>query len=94
MFTLPSLFLLSLASGSLARPQSYAIWAADSGISRKQGNGLDSSGKAIVSYEHGEFQWGLRQLFELTGNQTYFNYIQAGINNIVFDNGTVHGSYT
>ncbi|KAF9465920.1 glycoside hydrolase family 105 protein [Collybia nuda] len=94
MFIVPPLCLLSLALRSLARPQSYAVWAADSGIARKQGNGLDSSGRAIVSYEHGEFQWGLRQLFELTGNRTYFDYIQAGVDNIVFANGTVHGSYT
>jgi unsaturated rhamnogalacturonyl hydrolase len=39
-----------------ARPESYAVWAADSAIARGQGNGLDSAGKAIVSYEHGEFQ--------------------------------------
>ncbi|KAJ7267408.1 glycoside hydrolase family 105 protein [Mycena rebaudengoi] len=77
-----------------ARPESYAVWAADSAIARGQGNGLDSAGKAIVSYEHGEFQYGLRQLYELTGNQTYFNYIQAGVDNIVFPNGTVHGAYT
>ncbi|KAJ7040701.1 Six-hairpin glycosidase [Mycena alexandri] len=80
---------------SQARPQSYAVWAADSAIVRGQGNGLDSAGlNPVVSYEHGEFQWALRLLYELTGNQTYFNYIQAGVDNIVFPNGTVHGSYT
>ncbi|KAF8066731.1 glycoside hydrolase family 105 protein [Lyophyllum atratum] len=89
-----TLISLSLASAVSARPRSYAVWAADSGIARGQGNGLDSSGRAIVSYEHGEFQWGLRRLFELTGNQTYFDYIVKGVDNIVFDNGTVHGSYT
>ncbi|KAJ7100664.1 Six-hairpin glycosidase [Mycena belliarum] len=76
-----------------ARPKSYAVWAADSGIARGQGNGLDANGAALVSYEHGEFQWGLRLLYELTGNKTYFNYIQTGANNIVFPNGTVHGKY-
>ncbi|KAF9439531.1 glycoside hydrolase family 105 protein [Macrolepiota fuliginosa MF-IS2] len=78
---------------AVARPQSNAVWAADSAIARGQGNGLDSNGNPIVSYEHGELQWGLRQLFEVTGNQTYFNYIQTGVNNIVLPNGTVHGSY-
>jgi len=82
------------ATLAFARPQSYAVWAADSAIARGQGNGLDASGRAIVSYEHGELQWGLRQLFERTGNQTYFDYIQRGVDNIVFDNGTVHGRYT
>ncbi|GLB41010.1 putative glycosyl hydrolase family 88 [Lyophyllum shimeji] len=94
MFSSLALTLLSLASAVLARPQSYAVWAADSGIARGQGNGLDSSGKPIVSYEHGEFQWALRQLYERTGNRTYFDYIVKGVDNIVFDNGTVHGSYT
>lgn len=94
MFSNLALIVISLATGVLARPQSYAVWAADSGIARGQGNGLDASGKAIVSYEHGVFQLGLRQLFDLTGNETYFSYIQKGIDNIVFDNGTVHGSYT
>ncbi|KAF8066730.1 glycoside hydrolase family 105 protein [Lyophyllum atratum] len=85
--------LLLHASIVLARPPSYAVWAADSAIRRGQGNGLDSTGKASVSYEHGEFQWGLRQLYEKTGNKTYYNYILAGANNIVYDNGTVHGGY-
>ncbi|KAG5652545.1 hypothetical protein H0H81_004606 [Sphagnurus paluster] len=89
-----ALISLSLASAALARPKSYAVWAADSAIARSQGNGLDANGKALVSYEHGEFQWGLRQLFELTGNRTYYDYVVKGVDNIVFDNGTVHGSYT
>jgi unsaturated rhamnogalacturonyl hydrolase len=89
------LILLSLTIASLvvARPSSYAEWAADSAIARGQGNGLDSSGNPIVSYEHGELQWGLRKLFERTGNATYFDYIQRGVDNIVFPNGTVHGQY-
>jgi unsaturated rhamnogalacturonyl hydrolase len=86
-------FILGLATLAVARPSSYAVWAADSAIARGQGNGLDSNGNPIVSYEHGEFQWGLRQLYERTGNKTYFNYIQLGIDNIVFPNGTVHGQY-
>ena len=54
---------------------------------------MDANGKPIVSYEHGELQWGLRQLFERTGNQTYFDYIQAGVDNVVFSNGSVGGGY-
>ncbi|KAF7369093.1 Unsaturated rhamnogalacturonyl hydrolase YteR [Mycena venus] len=87
------LLTLAIIPVAQARPQSYAIWAADSAIARGQGNGLGSTGAPVVSYEHGEFQWGLRLLYELTGNQTYFNYIQAGVDNIVFPNGTVHGDY-
>lgn len=97
MFFHASILLLSLSystTPTFARPQSYAVWAADSAIQRGQGNGLDSSGKALVSYEHGEFQWALQLLYEQTGNQSYFDYILAGANNIVFDNGTVHGSYS
>ncbi|KAG7095198.1 hypothetical protein E1B28_005974 [Marasmius oreades] len=77
-----------------ARPQSYAVWAADSAIARKQGNGLTAQGAAIISYEHGELQWGLRLLFERTGNRTYFDYIQSGVDNVVTADGTPHGSYT
>ena len=88
-----ALILSSWATTVLAHPESFAVWAADSGIARGQGNGLDANGNPVVSYEHGEFQWALRQLFELTGNHSYFDYIQKGIDNIVFDNGTVHGSY-
>ncbi|KAF5354326.1 hypothetical protein D9756_007229 [Leucocoprinus leucothites] len=91
-------FLILLAtllpSLVVARPESYAIWAADSAMARGQGNGLDSSGQPSVSYEHGELQWGLRQLYERTGNQSYFDYIVQGASRIVFDNGTVHGGYT
>lgn len=32
-------------------------------------------------------------MYELTGNKTYFDYIQAGVDNIVFPNGTIHGDY-
>lgn len=88
-----SLLCILCQTARAARASSYAVWAADSAIARHQGNGLDTNGNAIVSYEHGEFQWGLRQLFERTGNATYFNYIKQGIDNIVFSNGTVHGSY-
>ncbi|KAJ7841038.1 glycoside hydrolase family 105 protein [Mycena olivaceomarginata] len=89
----PLVSLLGLFPVCDARPASYAVWAADSGIARGQGNGLLADGSATVSYEHGEFQWGLRLLYELTGNKTYFDYIQAGVDNIVFPNGTIHGDY-
>ncbi|ESK91889.1 cell wall glycosyl hydrolase [Moniliophthora roreri MCA 2997] len=85
--------VLGFATLSFARPSSYAVWAADSIIARGQGNGLDSSGNALVSYEHGEFQWGLRQLFERTRNQTYYDYILDGVNNVVTGDGIPHGSY-
>lgn len=86
--------ILSLTSaGVVAQPQSYAVWAADSAIKRKQGNGLDGSGNPLASYEHGELQWGLRQLYEKTGNVSYYNYILAGANNIVDSSGNVLGGY-
>ncbi|KAF8154605.1 glycoside hydrolase family 105 protein [Crassisporium funariophilum] len=88
-----SLLPLAQSSASAILPSSYAEWAADSAIRRKQGNGLDATGNAIASYEHGELQWGLRLLYERSGNRTYYDYILAGANNIVFENGTVHGSY-
>jgi rhamnogalacturonyl hydrolase YesR len=70
----------------------YSTSAADSAISRGQGNGL-SDGAPLISYEHGEFQWALRLLYERTGNQSYFDYIRAGVDNNVADNGTVGGAY-
>lgn len=79
--------------GAFARPQSYAVWAADSAIKRGQGNGLDGAGNPLASYEHGEFQWGLRQLYEKTGNNTYYNYIVTGASKIVTDAGAVQGGY-
>lgn len=92
-FFLP-LLALPVAQVTQARPQSYAVWAADSAISRGQGNGLTSSGNPVVTYEHGEFQWALRLLYEKTGNSTYYDYIKTGVDNVVYANGTVHGSYT
>ncbi|KAH0579015.1 hypothetical protein H2248_003183 [Termitomyces sp. 'cryptogamus'] len=77
-----------------ARPSSNAVWAADSAIARGQGNGLTSSGTPTVSYEHGELQTGLRRLYDLTGNQTYFNYIVEGVGKIVDNNGNVGGDYS
>ncbi|KAI0071603.1 glycoside hydrolase family 105 protein [Panus rudis PR-1116 ss-1] len=90
-FTFAALVLSQLVS---ARPSSYAEWAAASAIARGQGNGLDSSGKPLVSYEHGELQWGLRLLYERTGNKTYYDYIKAGVDNIVNSDGTVGGGYS
>jgi rhamnogalacturonyl hydrolase YesR len=75
-----------------ARPASYAVWAADSAISRGQGNGL-SSGSATVSYEHGEFQYALTLLYAKTGNSTYYNYIKSGVDNIISSSGVVGGDY-
>ncbi|KAJ3854536.1 glycoside hydrolase family 105 protein [Lentinula lateritia] len=80
------------ASLTRAKPNSYAVWAANSAIARGQGNGL-SNGVPLVAYDHGEFQWALRLLYERDRNETYLDYIKTGANNIVFDNGTVHGSY-
>lgn len=94
---LPSVVAVTvfLARASVyARPQSYAIWAADSAIARGQGNGLDSNGKPTVSYEHGELQWGLRLLYETTGNKSYFNYIVQGASQIVDNNGNIGGGYS
>ncbi|KXN82943.1 Unsaturated rhamnogalacturonyl hydrolase YteR [Leucoagaricus sp. SymC.cos] len=79
---------------AVARPASYAAWAADSAIARGQGNGLDSSGQPDASYEHGELQWGLRLLYEKTRNQTYYNYIVSGASEIVDSSGAVLGGYT
>ncbi|KAH8103390.1 Six-hairpin glycosidase [Cristinia sonorae] len=75
-------------------PRSFALWAANSAIVRGQGNGLDASGKPLVSYEHGELQWALRLLFERTGNHTFFNYIKQGVDNVVASNGSVGGGYS
>ncbi|KAF9028899.1 glycoside hydrolase family 105 protein [Hymenopellis radicata] len=84
--------LSALLLGAQARPQSYAVWAADSAIARGQGNGLTSGGATTVSYEHGEFQWGLRLLYDITGNQSYYDYILAGANRIVDSSGTIIGA--
>lgn len=76
-----------------ARPESYAVWAADSAIARKQGNGYkDDLTTTTVSYEHGELQWGLRLLYEATGNQTYYDYLLAAANVIVNNDGKIVGS--
>ncbi|KAF7377614.1 Cell wall glycosyl hydrolase [Mycena sanguinolenta] len=86
---LPILALIPIAE---ARPESYAVWAADSAIARGQGNGL-SNGVPLDSYDDGEFQWALRLLYERTGNTTYFNWIETGADNIVSPNGTIGGGY-
>lgn len=90
------LFILtgsSFISSSSAHPASYAIWAVNSAITRGQGNGLDANGNPLVSYEHGELQWALRLLYERTGNETYYNYIKTGVDNVVSSNGSVGGGY-
>lgn len=88
---LVSLLFLGLKAVS-ARPDSYAAWAADSAIARGQGAGL-KNGSPVVSYEHGEFQFGLRGLYETTGNQSYYDYIKEGVDRVVSDDGKVTGDY-
>ncbi|KAI0036080.1 Six-hairpin glycosidase [Vararia minispora EC-137] len=70
----------------------YSTYAADSVISRGQGNGL-TNGKPQVNYPDGEFQWALRLLFERGGNQSYFGWIQAGVNRIVSSTGQISSDY-
>jgi rhamnogalacturonyl hydrolase YesR len=79
-FYLPRAFALDIP---------YSQWAANSAIVREQGNGTDSSGTPVVSYEHGEFWWGLRNLFEKTGNSTYFDYILNSAERDVDEEGTI-----
>lgn len=70
----------------------YSTWAADSAIARGQGNGL-ANGSPIVSYEHGELWWGLQLLFEKTGDSKYYDYILAGAQNIVDEDGNIADAY-
>ncbi|KAJ6466857.1 Six-hairpin glycosidase [Mycena sanguinolenta] len=86
------LSIVTLLPVAEARPESYAVWAADSAIARGQGNGL-SNGVPSDSYADGEFQWALRLLYERTRNKTYYDWIQTGANNIVSPNGTIGGGY-
>lgn len=98
MFSSPSLTsaltlcLYFRAAQAITVPSSYAVWAADSGIARGQGNGL-VNGAPGVSYEHGEFQWALRLLYESTGNASYFDYIKLGADTILSDDGTSIAAY-
>lgn len=90
---LPSLLLsltvgLTLALGASARPSSYAVWAADSAIARKQGTGL-ANGQPKADYTHGTLWFALRRLYEKTGNSSYAEYVKAGADNVVSSNGTV-----
>ena len=78
--------------GISAVPSSYAVWAANSAIARGQGNGL-INGSPRINYEHGEFQWALRRLYELTGNKTYFDYIKLGADTILSDGGGTIAGY-
>lgn len=87
-----SFLLSSLGTARAAVPSSYAVWAADSGIARGQGNGL-VKGAPAVSYEHGEFQWALRLLYDITGNETYLDYIKDGADTILSEDGQTISDY-
>lgn len=77
-----------LGVASAAHPP-YSIWAAESAIARGQGNGLNAKNQTTASYEHGELQWGLRLLYERTGDKKYLDYIKKGVDTILAPNGTV-----
>ncbi|TFY52839.1 hypothetical protein EVJ58_g9788 [Rhodofomes roseus] len=89
----PTLTLLGISSLPLALGTTYSTWAANSAITRGQGNGLNASGDPVVTYEHGVLQWALRLLYEKTGNQSYYDYITEAANNILNENGTVVSVY-
>lgn len=93
MYKLQALLALYAATVAQARPSSYAVWGADSAIARSQGTGIGPSGTPLVSYDDGTFQWGLRLLYEQTGNQTYYDWILKGANTIVASNGTIDSTY-
>ncbi|KAJ8082576.1 hypothetical protein PM082_008431 [Marasmius tenuissimus] len=78
---------------TLARPASYAQWAADSVIARGQSTGLDGNGTPKIIYDDGEFQIGLRRLFEKTGDQKYYNHILKAANTVVSSNGSFPASW-
>jgi rhamnogalacturonyl hydrolase YesR len=88
------LTILAVLSPAICGPPTgaYSTYAANSAISRGQGNGL-TNGQPEVNYPDGEFQWALRLLFERTGNQSYFEYIQKGVDTVVDEDGNVHGGY-
>jgi hypothetical protein len=88
------LVAVAFLSHAYARPSSYAVWSADSAISRGQGNGLNCTNSTVVSYEHGEFQVGLELLYAKTGNVTYYNYIKTAVDSIISSSGGVQGGYT
>lgn len=58
-------------------------------MARGQGNGLNATGHPSVSYEHGEFQWALRLLYERTGDKQYYDYMQKSVDNLVAPDGTI-----
>lgn len=88
-----TLVFLAISSLPLALGTTYSTYAANSAIARGQGNGLRSNGTPTASYEHGEFQSGLKLLYERTGNRSYYEYIVEAVDRLVSENGTVGGDY-
>lgn len=66
---------------------------ADSIYSRGQGLGFSSKGEPSVSYEHGTFQHALRELYNMTNNQTYLSWVKRGIDVIISPSGMIGGGY-
>ena len=85
--------LLTATLVPFVRATTYSTYAASSIMSRGQGNGLSATGSPVVSYEHGEFQWALRLLYEKTGNASYYQYIKAGVDRVIGSDGSVGGGY-
>ncbi|KAL7275922.1 hypothetical protein RUND412_001114 [Rhizina undulata] len=72
---------------SAARP--YSTWMADSVIARDTPLGLDSSGAAYTTYEHGVMERALEYVYNKTGNVTYYNYMKQGVDNIIDSSGNL-----
>lgn len=69
--------------------QPYSTWMADSVITRKTPLGKDTSGNILVTYEHGVFERALEMVYNKTGNVTYYNYLKAGVDNVLGSTGTI-----
>ncbi|KZW02459.1 glycosyl hydrolase [Exidia glandulosa HHB12029] len=97
MMLRPAIFVLFLLTAhARVHPRAerpFSTWMADSVIARGQGHGLSTSGTPQVSYEHGTFHSALRQLVNVTGNATYAQWIQSGIDNVLNSDGTVGATY-
>lgn len=62
---------------------------ADSAIARKTPLGKDASGSILVTYEHAVFERALEMVYNKTQNATYYNYLKAGIDNVVGPTGKI-----
>ncbi len=84
--------LLSSCNNSKISKQKYSVWMAQSEMKRcPEAWMIDFSKKLKWNYTHGLVGKSFLDLYDSYGDSTYYNYVKAYADTMIFDDGTIWG---